>query len=288
MNDSHSEKDIEEFAKFLQEYPLFRKFEYKFPQRDVLADIPKPSIDLECKNCSSIETFISPLDNVTKEIEYAFSGAVHRKQIITPDILTARLSYLCMKCMKYKYTFFLKWIDDSTVLKIGQYPPWNIAIERNLSKVLGDYKDIYKKGLICESQSYGIGAHAYYRRIVELIIDGLLENLSDLVERDEEKEKYKLGLLEAKNTKVAEDKINCVKDLLPESLKPDGMNPLKILYDSLSKGLHTDTDEECLNKAGKIRVCLKYLIEEVSRTRERRNEFIDSLKQLSKLKDDKD
>ena len=69
--------------------------------------------------------------------------------------------------------------------KIGQYPGWNIEMDKELEKMLGEHTKYYKRGLICESQSYGIGAYAYFRRITEDIIDELLESILGLVEEDE-------------------------------------------------------------------------------------------------------
>lgn len=52
-------------------------------------------------------------------------------------------------------------------------------------RALGDHASSYKKGLICESHGYGIGAHAYYRRIVENIVNWLLEQVGDLLASEE-------------------------------------------------------------------------------------------------------
>jgi hypothetical protein len=53
------------------------------------------------------------------------------------------------------------------VQKVGQFPPWSIRVDRNAEQILGQHVEIYKRGLTCESQGYGIGAFSYYRRIVE-------------------------------------------------------------------------------------------------------------------------
>ncbi|MDZ7680350.1 MAG: hypothetical protein U5J63_01245 [Fodinibius sp.] len=93
----------------------------------------------------------------------------------------------------------------------------------------------YKKGLICESQGYGIGAFSYYRRIVE-DIDDLLDEISSLL-KGEELDKYQEALQKTKKTNVTQDKIELVKDLLPQILRPDNMNPLSTLHSTLSEGL---------------------------------------------------
>ncbi len=76
----------------------------------------------------------------------------------------------------------------------------------------------YKKGKTCESHSYGIGAFAYYRRIIEDIIGELLEVIQDLMV-GEELEKYREALERVRKTKNITDKISIVKDLLPPILR---------------------------------------------------------------------
>lgn len=63
--------------------------------------------------------------------------------------------------------------------------------------MLGEREETFKKGLTCESQGYGIGAYAYYRRIVEEVIDELLDGIADLMS-GEDKEKYMEALEEKK------------------------------------------------------------------------------------------
>ena len=134
-----------------------------------------------------------------------------------------RIVYLCAACKKYERFFLLQFTDDY-LMKVGQYPPWEITPDKNLTELLADYKDYYEKGLVCESQSYGIGAYAYYRRILEAIIDSLLNSVADLI-AESERQRYLTAFEEAKKTTIAQEKMKLVKDLLPETLRPDGMNP---------------------------------------------------------------
>jgi len=171
-------------------------------------------------------------------------------------------------------------------MKVGQFPPWDISVDQNLAKILGDHLTSYKHGLICESQGYGIGAHAYYRRIVETIIDQLLTELEQLI-GENEREKYKEALEQTKKTKVAQEKIALVKDLLPVSLRPRGMNPLGLLHDQLSSGLHAETDEQCLEIAEAIRNALNFLVKQVMQAQAEAKQFTDSMKKLLDKKSQK-
>ena len=125
---------------------------------------------------------------------------------------------------------------------------------------------IYKKGLACESIGYGIGAFAYYRRITELVIDKLLDSIKDCL-LEEEKPNYIEALEFTQNSHIAEEKIALVKDLLPPSLRPNNYNPLAILHELLSEGIHNLPEEECLEDAKSIREILIFLVDQIENHR---------------------
>ncbi|MGO9839589.1 MAG: hypothetical protein ACLPZF_00095 [Candidatus Acidiferrales bacterium] len=54
--------------------------------------------------------------------------------------------------------------------------------------------------------------------------------------------------------------IETIKPGVPEALLMDGHNPLMLLHNALSEGLHAQTDEECLELATSIRVVLTDLV----------------------------
>lgn len=145
--------------------------------------------------------------------------------------------------------------------------------------MLGDHADYYKKGLICESQSYGIGAFSYYRRVVEEIIDELLNEIADLM-TGEERDRYLEALEQTKKTKITHDKIDLVKDLLPPILRPNEMNPLSVLHDVLSQGLHRESDEHCIELAMTVREALVFLVNQVAASRAAAASFTESMRKL--------
>jgi hypothetical protein len=55
--------------------------------------------------------------------------------------------------------------------KYGQLPRAPIPRNSVLQKFLKDDRDHYEKAVVCLSNSYGIAAFAYFRRIVERNID---------------------------------------------------------------------------------------------------------------------
>jgi len=64
-----------------------------------------------------------------------------------------------------------------------------------------------------------------------------------------------------------------VKDLLPEILRPNGLNPLKLLHEFLSEGLHGKTDEECLELAAELRKIIEFLVSQVAITKAKSSAF---------------
>lgn len=132
---------------------------------------------------------------------------------------------------------------------------------------------------MCESQGYGIAAFSYYRRITEDIIDELLDSISDLIDI-ENKAQYQTALERTKKTRVTQEKIDLVKDLLPPILRPKGMNPLGVLHSQLSEGLHAETDEACLENAGHVREVLTFLVNQIIQSKESSKKFTESMQAI--------
>ena len=254
---------------FLETYPLYRKWKTdKLPV--VTNQLQKPQINMPCIECRSNQTFV--MTNEPSEGQnysnYPLEGLIFRAR------------YLCVHCQNFERHFLLR-IDENrqSITKVGQYPAWEVSGDPEIERLLGEHPSYYKRGLICESQGYGIGAFSYYRRIVEEIIDDLLQDVSDLLS-DKELEEYQAALEQTKKTVVTQEKINLVKDLLPAILRPEGMNPLSALHSSLSEGLHAESDEICLEYAQAVREVLVFLVNQVAASRQSSREFTESMRRL--------
>lgn len=253
---------------FLEDYSLFRKFGYSVPA--TLDKIPKPPINMVCSKCGSNQTF-NMINSYSEFSSYV--NAPSRDQKV-------RLLYQCQSCRSFTRQFDVYISPDlDYIYKFGQYPEWEIKIDKNLEKILDKHSKTFRKGLVCESQGYGIGAFAYYRRITEDIIDELLDSILDLID-EEHKAEYRVALEKTKQTRVTQDKIDLVKDLLPSILKPNGMNPLGVLHSELSEGLHAESDQACLENANHIKSILTFLINQIIKSMESAKEFSESMKTL--------
>lgn len=253
----------------LEKYPLYKKLAIKSIPA-TLYELPIVPISMYCDKCSSVQTY-----NLTSQY---YNGFPYKNYSVNNVII--RCEYQCMHCQKEKREFFVKIANDkSWMMKVGQFPAWDISGDPNIEKMLGEYKSYYKKGLICESQGYGIGAFGYYRRIVEEIIDQLLEDITELIS-GEDQERYLVALEKTKETIVAQEKIELVKELLPPILRPDGINPLQVLHSALSEGLHAKSDEECLEYSDQCRSIIVYLVNQISLSKQSSKIFSDSMRKI--------
>jgi len=273
------EKIKNELKHFIEKYPLYRKAAVgPFSYYASVSSLKWPTVNFYCPNCKLVQTY-----TMNNEEWYERQG----------DLEVYRVQYCCVGCEKDIRAFFIeikKEIietkgDNSFAIfylkKIGQLPAWSIKIDKKLEKILEKKQvvDLYKKGLISESQGYGIGAFAYYRRVVEKTIDDLLNLIGELLE-GEEKERYSQVLEKTKSSKRVEDKLKIVKELLPFFLKPGGTNPLSIIYSALSDGLHNKNDDVCLEKAELIRESLLYLVSQIIEKKEENKKFVGRIKKL--------
>ncbi|MNZ00014.1 hypothetical protein D3C78_165930 [compost metagenome] len=89
-------------------------------------------------------------------------------------------------------------------------------------------------------------------------------------------------IAELKKTSPMSGKIEIANHALPEYLKPEGFNPLGQIYGLLSDGVHSLLDEQCLDKAKDLQVCLEFLISELATQKKNREDFKNRLSALRK------
>jgi hypothetical protein len=258
---------------FLEDYPLYRKFKVtNLPEQT--SRLPKVRLKMSCPTCSSEQTF-AMTNEYFENLPYTNYGV---------EGLVLRAVYICTHCESFKRVFFFAVGQEKDwLMKVGQFPGWEIKGDPLVEKLLGRHSTHYKKGLTCESQSYGIGAFGYYRRIVEETIDELLSEISGLLSGEDAKN-FLAALEKTKKTIVTQEKIELVKDLLPPILRPDGMNPLSVLHSSLSEGLHAKSDEACLEQAVIIREILVFLVHQVAASKASAKTFTEGMRKLLEKK----
>ncbi len=273
-------------SEFLEKHQLYRKFDFQF-SKPLLEKIEKVNINMHCSKCQNMRTFNMTnnystfLDgNLTYRIQFKSQPLYSGYNLIPKEGLVTWLTYKCASCNTFTRHFFIEMnSNDNFIRKVGQLPPWDIQPDKELQSILGDYIGYYKNGLICESQGYGIGAYAYYRRIIEEIIDSLLEQIGSLIEQGENIQ-YMEALERTKQTNITQEKIKLVYDLLPPILNPEEFNPLKTLHQVLSEGVHGRSDDACLKDAEVLRETTLFLVKAVLRSIKEKKEFTDKMRKL--------
>jgi hypothetical protein len=213
-------------------------------------------LELHCDVCDGLRTFenqnqYSPSLGANADAEYV------------------SLDYLCRNCKESEKRYYLVfWGAGATgeVQKIGEFPTFSPPTPRRLFDLIGeDHREMFLKGRRAENRGLGIGAYAYYRRIVEDQKDAIIDEIIQVAKKVGASAETLKALAELKDEKQFKTAIEKLKKGFPESLLIDGChNPLLLLHNSLSKGIHELTDQECLQLATSIRVVLSELAERIA------------------------
>ncbi len=194
-------------------------------------------------------------------------------------------TYRCKNCAKadgksnnIHYLFIWKESEDGNgglFMKVGQYPPLSIEPSPELAKALGkEDAALYKKALIDANFNHGIGAVAYFRRVLENKINLLLDLIAEAARIEQTGEELLKELETVKVSRALEKRIQYASQLLPAHLRPGGHNPLDQLYGVASAGLHGESDEECLNIFTEAKFVFEYLFKNLTASNEEAREYV--------------
>ena len=219
-----------------------------------------PNIEIECPICKG-KRFFSVENSGT---------SLHNMDNTESKLII----YTCKNCNEAQKVYSLRSIKieeenknehvPGKIQKLGEYPPFGDSIPTKVMTLVGKERDFFLKGRRCENQSLGIGAYAYYRRIVENQKDKLLDEIIKVCKKQGKQGILIQELENAKKETQFSKAIDSIKEKLPSSLNIEGQNPLKLLHKAVSKGIHNMTDEECLEYAESIRVILFELTERIN------------------------
>jgi len=154
---------------------------------------------------------------------------------------------------------------------------------KSLKSLLGDDYQLFLEGLTCEKQGMGIGAFTYYRRVVESQKSQLISEILRVAEKLGAPEALRKTLAQAAQEKQFTRAVDAVKDAIPQALLVDSHNPLKLLHDALSIGVHAETDENCLKIAHGVRMVLADFSERLKLALEEQSELRGAIGDLGKF-----
>lgn len=194
------------------------------------------------------------------------------------------LVYVCRNCGRKQKIYALLGQhttgNQGHLHKIGEYPAFGPPVPSRVISLIGPDRDLFLQGRRCENQGLGIGAFAYYRRVVENQWHRIVEETIRVSERVGASKAVVDTLKRAATETQFSKAVEIVKSAIPEVLMISGHNPLTLLHSALSEGLHERTDEECLGLAQSVRVVLTELAERMGDALKDEVELRDALGRL--------
>lgn len=162
--------------------------------------------------------------------------------------------------------------------KVGIRPEPQILVDKNIQKYFDrETGNWYYKGIKCLTENLGIGSFAYFRRIIEKELIGVVSEISKLNSADD---KIKKLISEFEDTNQVYSIYENIFPLLPKSLQALGENPFKILYKQTSEGLHSLTEKQCLERAESINLILRFIIKTLNEEKSEIQKIRDAIKGL--------
>ena len=181
------------------------------------------------------------------------------------------VQYSCSKDYNHSILFVL-YAHERTIMKIGQYPSFADLSEPEVQKyrrLLGEEKfREFTRALGLFAHGIGVGSFVYLRRIFEHLLD-----------EAHNKAKQSDGWKEEKFiSKRVDKKIELLRDYLPPFVVKN-----KKLYSILSVGVHTLSDQECMDNFPLVRAGIELILDEEIRRREEEDKVQSVEKELGEL-----
>lgn len=240
------EKLTEKLRTVLQTWPLYRMLEYTGAAGVI--NTPK-YLMLVCQQCrleSNWETSF-------------YTNERNRSGLGNKE-------YRCRNCnygpVRYN---FLWYFNDTTktynFCKVGQYPALEERVSEPLERMLtGNDLKMYKNALRMRNFNLGIAAVAYLRRVVENRMNDMLDVLHEAAIAHNLPKDILDRLTEIKGERRFAVKVDYAGDLLPANLQVEGNpNPIAILHELASAGIHEQSDEECVDVFDACRATFEYV-----------------------------
>jgi hypothetical protein len=245
-----SEPEVKSFKEFLENTPPGKMVKVS----DFFGFEPLPG------SARYLETPILKLYCDDNECQgYRFFAYTAKRTYLSEGINNRYITYCCENCGETYKTFAIRAIPlKESVFKYGEVPPFGPPIPAKAINLIGPDKELFLTGRRAERQGMGIGAFAYYRRVVENQKDRIFDEVIRVINKISPDDPVLKELEEAKGETQFTKAVEKIKSTLPSSLNINGYNPLTLLHSALSEGVHEHSDDECLELAGDIR---KILIE---------------------------
>lgn len=271
MSSNNTVEELNAIAsKILIKSSLYRKHSIPFEMQDIWG-WTSFKIKAFCNNDQTYQTFTLKLPNELENFYRRVPGdslnvPKYNKGLDNSFDFSFHIHAFCSYCGKFRMDFLVNIFQINKQLfakKIGMFPPYEISPGKDVLKYLNNtHQDYYKKALMNISHGYGIGAFAYFRRITEELIKQIIQDLITAGAGNTEglnnawtqyQQKHSMSVL-----------LDEVSPFLPVGLKEVGDNPLRLLYNTASMGIHQMTEDECQDKANNMDILFRYVIEKMT------------------------
>lgn len=316
MKGNEEEMVIHNLTEFLGDYPLYKEYEVitnyqRGPEGYTEPfDLHGQTFNYFCPNEKKIKVFEL---NLTTEYKEYWQNTACSESIPTAFLdKDGRLDFVhyyegkCTNCKECNVSFLLHvyskeviphekvvtvWLKPEKdpfynkrlsiyIEKVGEYPQKEAQVSKEFTKYFDrESCNWYYKAKKMLYENMGIGAFAYYRRIVEKELIHFMTDISNLDNSSSDELKKLIDEYE-KTNKVHLLYENTYKHL-PPSLQGLGENPLKLLYQQTSKGLHNLSEEECIDASILVDSLLEFTVKKIN---EEKHEVKAIREQLKKLK----
>jgi hypothetical protein len=122
------------------------------------------------------------------------------------------------------------------------------------------------------------------RRVIEEKTDELIDVVVELAKTYNVDANVLKGLSDAKAQVQYEEKLHVASEVIPEALRPGGVNPLGQLYKHLSIGVHGKTDEECIAIFDDLKADFEYVFRNLQIEGKERAKFAERVKSRTSTK----
>ena len=254
-------------AAVLETWPLYRALAYTGA---VTVKVLPENLSLHCENCKKERYWETDVSSYSDH-----------------KVGFANRQYTCRNCGESRVTYYFYWGKSNSVtllfFKVGQWPELEETVPETLKNALSaeDLKT-YRNALRLRNFNLGIGAVAYVRRVVENRMNDMLDVLHEAARAHN----MPAELL-AKHEGIKKDKRFSVKvdyagDLLPANLRPSGHpNPIAVLHELTSEGLHSKSDEQCVDIFDECRQTFEYVFGKMRIEAEEAVAFVKGIAKLS-------
>lgn len=263
----------------LETWPLYRAIRYR-GARDYTG-LPA-NIWLYCAKCKAVQRW------ARETMKRKPTGVSH---LIMQRVGWCDVVYTCQNCPNapsaVRYYFYWGQKDEPAdsvgeFIKVGQWPPLEERVPAALEKAL-DKEDLafYKNAIRMRNYNLGVAAVAYLRRVVENRINDVLDVLAEAAQEHSFAAEELKKIKDAKSSYRFDDKIDYAAKLLPPYLRPTGKpNPIDVLHDLTSGGLHSKSEEECIDIFDRVRKVFEYVFGNLNVQVEEARAFVKSLEDL--------